>query len=709
MSANPSAEVPVRGERLFAALERLFQVAERRLGRLLPEPLNPLLQTGAIANISLAIAVVTGVLLLFWYTPNVSDAYASVLAMAERPWTAGLLRSMHRYSSDAGLMFASLHGLRLLLARRFTGARWVAWVTGMALVGLMWVVGWMGYWLVWDQRGQQVATGSAKMLDALPIFAIPMSRSFLADGTLNSLLFFVVFFIHMLLPMAMAVLLWLHIMRVARSRFFTPRPLTLAIVACTLALSLALPASTAPQAQLSLLPQGFTADIWYLMPLLFTDRLGAGVLWGCLLTATLVVGSLPWTLAGARVRVAEVTESRCQGCRLCSIDCPYEAIQRVKREAADPMAHMRPDEPAEAPDPDLKRTHDRSIVARIDPSLCVGCGICAGSCDSAAIGLSWFPVLDQRKAMDKLLVKKSDIERNEDPGLAVFVCAEVAPALGALDEQGQSARLPGYRVQVVPCAAWLHPLSLERAVRHGAPGVVVATCASGSCRFREGADHTAERVSGAREPSLRPAKDGPLGTRVLPLDPTDPAPFFAAAQAHRRGELKAPTAPSAARIALGAALAALVLTGGVYALSDLPYRLPPGEDGSLVVSFAHAGGSDQRCRPMTDAEKASLPVHMQAAQVCERGRPPVHLQVEVDGVVTFDGSFAPRGLWGDGPSVAMERVSVAPGPHEARVRIADQGDGAWNYEDHRTIQVGPRAQIAVLFDKSNGFVWYGVQ
>jgi len=65
---------------------------------------------------------------------------------------------------------------------------------GALLVATLWLVGWLGYWLTWDERGKQVALGTARFLDALPVFADPLSRSFLADDTVNSLVFFIVFF-----------------------------------------------------------------------------------------------------------------------------------------------------------------------------------------------------------------------------------------------------------------------------------------------------------------------------------------------------------------------------------------------------------------------------------------------------------------------------------------------------------------------------------
>ena len=88
----------------------------------------------------------------FWYRPSVHQAYASVAATVG-PWAAGLMRSLHRYSSDAAMFFALVHALRLFFERRFTGPRWLAWVTGIVGLGVLWFVGWTGYWLVWDLRG----------------------------------------------------------------------------------------------------------------------------------------------------------------------------------------------------------------------------------------------------------------------------------------------------------------------------------------------------------------------------------------------------------------------------------------------------------------------------------------------------------------------------------------------------------------------------
>jgi hypothetical protein len=227
------------------------------------------------------------------------------------------------------MFFGLIHAIRVFLERRFTGARWLAWVTGVASVITLWFIGWTGYWLVWDERGHGVALSTAKALDVLPIFADPMGRSFLTDQSLNSLLFFVVFFVHMLIPLGMGIFLWLHIARLNRARFLTRAPLTAWVFGALVLLSLFYPADTAAPARMTLIRESFSMDWWYLLPLAASDRLGGGALWSLLLLGSLVVGSVPWWMARRRLGAAAINVSRCNACKQCFTDCPYGAIAMV--------------------------------------------------------------------------------------------------------------------------------------------------------------------------------------------------------------------------------------------------------------------------------------------------------------------------------------------------------------------------------------------
>lgn len=680
---DAKVEPPVRGEALLRVGEALFSRADQALSRFLPEHLNPLGQTGAIANTTLIVAIASGVLLLFWYRASVHEAYDSVHAMDAARFTSGLVRSVHRYSSDACMLFVLLHATKLFFARRFGGARWLAWVTGAALIGTLWLVGWLGYWLVWDERARQVALGTARMLDALPVFADPLSRSFLADDAVSSLLFFVVFFVHMLVPLGMGVLLWLHITRLSRPEFLTGRTLTAWVVGSLVVVSLVLPAETAAPAHLAVAPTTFSMDAWYLAPLALTDRLGAGALWAIALVAGLLVYSVPWAFlrrGERRAEAATVDLPSCNACTHCYEDCPYDAIRMVPR------------------------TDGRKFVlqAEIDSAKCVGCGVCAGSCDSGSISLPSFQVLPLRAKMDAWI--DTAVKASESP-LVAFVCAESAGASLVPDANGRCEALPGYVVFRVPCAGWVHALSVERALRHGAGGVLIVGCGPGSERYREGVKWAQVRMAGQREPALNLEKVDPARVRVAEIFRGDSAGLARAADELRRGAAPPPTKGGRARlVAAGAVVAAIASLAG-WAGSRMGYASPAAPP-TMVVSFKHPGSVGEQCRDLTEEEKRATPPHMRPAKICERGRVNVRLRVTIDGVLRSDTTHTPRGLWSDGNSMAVERIVVPAGEHRVRVELGDTPDpNEWNHIDERTLSFEPRTSKVVRFDKMEGFQW----
>jgi quinol-cytochrome oxidoreductase complex cytochrome b subunit/coenzyme F420-reducing hydrogenase delta subunit len=673
-------EPELRGERILRAGDGLFQRLDRLVSRALPEELNPLAQTGAIANTSFIIACVSGVLLLIWYSTSVHHAYSSIQAMAEAPFSSGLVRSIHRYSSDACMLFVLLHSAKLFFARRFGGSRWLAWVTGIFLIGTLWFVGWLGYWLVWDARAQEVALGTARMLDVLPIFADPLSRSFLTDSTVNSLLFFVVFFLHMLIPLLMGIALWLHITRLSRSRFLTRGWMTVWVVGATLALSLLFPADAAGPARMTVTPDRFSIDWWYLMPIALTDRLSSGALWAIALIGGGVLFSLPWLLAKGRARVAEVKSDRCNACEQCVKDCPYDAIRMVPREPAGRHA----------------------LVAQVQASKCVGCGICAGSCNSAGIGLPWFDVHDKRRHVEQLV--KAAIADGTPPMIA-FACGESAGAQLTIDERsGACSELPGYRVIRVPCAGWVHSLSVERLLRRGAPGVLIVGCGPGSAMYREGPKWSELRMQAEREPMLRLNKVSPDRVRVLELFRHERRELLEEAERfRRRAEPRPRSRHGGLRIATGLGLAA-ALSLVTWGVTRIGYAAPGVDRTELVVSFKHPGQSAEKCREPTAEDKQKLPVHMRPKKVCERRRTDVRLRVHVDGQKAVERAYEPRGVWSDGNSIAIERIAVPEGEHDVRIEVGDTPDPTdWPHRIEQRLRFEPGHRRVVLFDKLSGF------
>jgi quinol-cytochrome oxidoreductase complex cytochrome b subunit/coenzyme F420-reducing hydrogenase delta subunit len=466
-----------------------YQWVETLLDRMVSAPLNPLYHTGTIAIFSLAVALVTGIYLFLFYRVGTDAAHRSIEEIMAQPWGVGaLMRSLHRYASDAAIVAAALHGLKMFLNDRFWGPRWIGWVSGLTLLGLVWVTSATGYWLVWDMQAQVLSVTVAKLLDVLPVFGEPLVRTFLDAGRIQNFLFFLVLFIHITIPLLLGAAYWLHVMRLSRARFMPPRIVLSVTGAALLIASLLRPALSGPPADLGRLPGTVPIDWFYFFYFPLT-RLDPRWGWGLLLIGGLAAVVVPWVLRGPAPARARVENVACTGCTRCWKDCPYEAIVMVPR-------------------------HDGTRykqVAVVNPAKCVGCGICVGACDSAGILLGDQPVSLLGQAVTTRL-RTVAAARGGAPVL-VYTCRMMRHLAGRLDRDGTLAALPGVTVMGLPCVGTLHPDMITKTIEAGAGGVFVAGCIPEDCPFREGSQWLADRLTGQRLPSLKALPEGRLRVR----------------------------------------------------------------------------------------------------------------------------------------------------------------------------------------------------
>lgn len=640
---------PVRAARLFAMGDGWLTRLDTLLERGLPRELNPLAQLGPATNAMLALATVSGVLLLIWYSASVQLAWHSLADLGPRS-LGGLVRSVHRYSSDLAMLLLLAHAGRTFLARKFADARWLAWASGIFLLGLVWFIGWTGYWLVWDERAQLLALGTMKAVDVLPIFGEPMLRLFTADHTVPSLLFFVVFFLHMVLPLGIAIGLCLHLARLSRAQLLPDWRVVGWLVAAVLAAALILPAANAAPAHMAVKPDRFTMDWWFLWPLGIMARLSGGGVWLAGLFAAVGLTTIPWWLARRRPRSvyqAKVNLSRCFSCSLCSHDCPFGAITMVARTDGKPFPSQ----------------------AQIDPDRCIGCGVCAGACDTQAIGVGWFDAQQVIRELEAFV--RAEVARGVAPALA-FVCAQSDGGWELFDQAGWQRRLPGYSVRPVPCVGWLEPKVIERIIAKGAAAVLIVSCGSSEAFCREGDLWLPARLEGTREPAFRPNRADPRKVLRLPFDPLRPGGLTAAAEALLEGQRPAPLRRRPVAGWIGAALLTVFTLAALLFISNAPFRNPAPADPEFVFTF-RAYGEWIDGTVATAAAQDDRPVHMRGILPTKRTRSPVVVSVEIDGE-RQEQVFAAKGLQSDGDSVGEIRRKISPGPHQVTVLVGTHAD-----------------------------------
>ncbi len=438
---------------------------------------NPLRHLGALGFYFFWVMAGSGIYLYALFDTSVTGAYASVEYLTREQWyLGGIARSLHRYAADAFVIVVLLHLLKETVNRRFNGFRFFSWITGVPLLWLMYASGIGGYWLVWDRVAQLSATATAEWLDWLPLFGEPLARNFLAPGAVSDRFFSLLSFLHIGIPLLLLLGMWVHIQRVSLADVAPPRRLGWATFAVLLGVGFIHPAVSESPADLAILPASVPIDWFYLFvhPLMYATS--PATLWLFAGLATLLLLLAPLLSQPKRAPVAEVSPQNCNGCGRCVADCPFMAVSLV--------AHP---------------TKARRMLARVNADLCASCGICAGACPSST-PFRRMTALESGIDMPRLTVAelRQRLENALDKGAStiVFGC----------DCAADVSKIAGNKIAVfsLPCIGNLPPAFIEYALRNGADGVLVTGCRDGDCAFRFGNLWMQERISGEREPHLRP-------------------------------------------------------------------------------------------------------------------------------------------------------------------------------------------------------------
>ena len=184
---------------------------------------NPLYHLGTLTFFFFWVVLVSGIYLFIFFDTSLGGAYASVEYLTHEQWyLGGVMRSLHRYASDAAIMTILLHMFREFALDRYRGFRWYSWVTGVPTLWFVITLGITGYWLVWDELGLYIAVLSSLLMDALPIVSGSMASNFL-EGQLTDRFFTLMGFLHLLgQPVLLVFVLWIHVKRLSHVEISAP-------------------------------------------------------------------------------------------------------------------------------------------------------------------------------------------------------------------------------------------------------------------------------------------------------------------------------------------------------------------------------------------------------------------------------------------------------------------------------------------------------
>jgi quinol-cytochrome oxidoreductase complex cytochrome b subunit len=179
---------------------------------------------GYIATVLFWILVVTGVYLMFFYTPSVTAAYGDMQRLRTGVGFGQLVRNVHRWSAHLMVLVVVAHLARVFFAGAYKRPRQFNWVLGMGLLGITLAFSFTGYLLPWDQLSYWAVTVGTNLIGYVPLIGHVLSQLLIGGEQIGQTTLLRFYALHVaVLPLALAMVLMVHIWRVRKDGFAVKR------------------------------------------------------------------------------------------------------------------------------------------------------------------------------------------------------------------------------------------------------------------------------------------------------------------------------------------------------------------------------------------------------------------------------------------------------------------------------------------------------
>jgi ubiquinol-cytochrome c reductase cytochrome b/c1 subunit len=176
-----------------------------------PRNLNYWWTFGGILSFMLGVQIITGIVLVMHYTPNVDLAFNSVEYMMRDVNYGWLLRYVHATGASAFFFAVYVHMFRGLYYGSYKAPREVLWILGVIIYLLMMATGFMGYVLPWGQMSYWAATVITNLFSAIPVIGEPIVTWLWGGFAVGNPTLQRFFSLHYLLPFVIAGVVGLHV------------------------------------------------------------------------------------------------------------------------------------------------------------------------------------------------------------------------------------------------------------------------------------------------------------------------------------------------------------------------------------------------------------------------------------------------------------------------------------------------------------------
>jgi quinol-cytochrome oxidoreductase complex cytochrome b subunit len=183
---------------------------------------------GGLTFLMFLVLTVSGLLLMFFYVPEVDRAYRDMKDLAYVIPFGRLMRNAHRWSAHAMVVFVVLHMARVFYHKAYRHPKEFNWVIGVVCLVLTLSLSFTGYLLPWDQLAYWAITVGTNMISYIPFIGSKGPLSMVAANSdvkyfvlgseivgQNGLLRFYVLHV-VVLPLALLIAIMFHFWRIRK-------------------------------------------------------------------------------------------------------------------------------------------------------------------------------------------------------------------------------------------------------------------------------------------------------------------------------------------------------------------------------------------------------------------------------------------------------------------------------------------------------------
>ena len=180
-----------------------------------------ILGLGLINFYLFTILTITGILLMFYYTPDTERAYQGIKDL-EYVVSFGLIfRNMHRFAAYLMLLSVFLHMCRVFYTAEYREPREFNWVTGLILFLCTIVMAITGYILPWDQKGYWAMTITSNVVTSAPVIGAKLKYLILGGNEVGQNALVHAYGMHVkIMPLVIGLFMGVHFWRIRKDDFF---------------------------------------------------------------------------------------------------------------------------------------------------------------------------------------------------------------------------------------------------------------------------------------------------------------------------------------------------------------------------------------------------------------------------------------------------------------------------------------------------------